>query len=94
MHNLPGYYSMRDLNEESSSCGWPLFYGDKTLSNGQFYNSYLSSATADACLTYDKDVVKQTMLEHEAEFRSQVKSSGNYSILACHLSGLLDMVYE
>ncbi|KAK4282928.1 hypothetical protein QN277_014243 [Acacia crassicarpa] len=68
VHNLPGYYSMRDLNEESSSCGWPLFYGDKALSNGQYYNNYLSSASADACLTYDRDVVKQTMIEHETVF--------------------------
>ncbi|XP_061369679.1 uncharacterized protein LOC133312492 [Gastrolobium bilobum] len=72
VQNLPGYYSMRDLNEDSSSCGWPLFYGDKTLTNGKYYNNYLPSATADACSVYNKDVVKQMMLEHEAVFKNQV----------------------
>lgn len=61
---------MRDLNEESSSCGWPFFYGDKPLTNGQYCNSYLSSA--DARSAYDRDVVKRTMLEHEAVFKNQV----------------------
>ncbi|KAL9328059.1 hypothetical protein ACSQ67_003062 [Phaseolus vulgaris] len=72
VQNLPGYYSMRDLNEESSSCGWPLFYGDKSLSNGQYYNSYLPSSATDACSGYDKDAVKRMMLEHEAIFKNQV----------------------
>lgn len=63
---------MRDLNEESSSCGWPLFYGDKSLTNGQYYNNYLPSSTTDACSAYDKDVVKRMMLEHEAVFKNQV----------------------
>ncbi|XP_019433380.1 PREDICTED: uncharacterized protein LOC109340216 isoform X3 [Lupinus angustifolius] len=72
VQNLPGYYSMRDLNEESSSCGWPLFYGDKTLTNGQYYNNHLPTVTADACSVSDKDVVKRTMLEHEAVFKNQV----------------------
>ncbi|KAJ7953874.1 DUF863 family protein [Quillaja saponaria] len=69
---LPGYYSMRDLNEDSSSCGWPLLYGDKNLTNGQYYNGYFPRATSDDCLEYDKDVVKQKMLEHEAIFKNQV----------------------
>ncbi|TKY69619.1 inorganic phosphate transporter 1-4 [Spatholobus suberectus] len=72
VQNLPGYYSMRDLNEESSSCGWPLFYGDKSLTNGQYYNNYLPSSTTEACSVYDKDVVKRMMLEHEAIFKNQV----------------------
>ncbi|XP_061369674.1 uncharacterized protein LOC133312490 [Gastrolobium bilobum] len=72
VQNLPGYYSMRDLNEDSSSCGWPLFYVDKTLTNGKHYNNYLPSATADACSVYNKDAVKRMMLEHEAIFKNQV----------------------
>ncbi|KAJ1389819.1 hypothetical protein SESBI_37939 [Sesbania bispinosa] len=72
VQNLPGYYSMRDLNDESSSCGWPLFYGDKTPTNGKYYNNYLPSASTDACSAYDKDVVKRMMLEHEAIFKNQV----------------------
>ncbi|KAJ1395916.1 hypothetical protein SESBI_33002 [Sesbania bispinosa] len=72
VQSLPGYYSMRDLNEESSSCGWSPFYGDKTLANGQYYHNYLPSAAADVCSAYDKDIVKQMMLEHEAIFKNQV----------------------
>ncbi|XWS34158.1 hypothetical protein CRYUN_Cryun21dG0016100 [Craigia yunnanensis] len=69
---LPGYYPMRDLNEDSNSCSWPLYYGDKTLTNGQYYNGFFPRAIADAYPMYDKDVLKQTMLEHEATFKNQV----------------------
>ncbi|CAL0308081.1 unnamed protein product [Lupinus luteus] len=72
VQNLPGHYSMRDLNEESDICGGPLFYGDKTLTNRQYYNNYFRSVTADECSAYDKDVMKRTMLEHEAVFKNQV----------------------
>ncbi|CAK8536636.1 unnamed protein product [Lathyrus sativus] len=73
VQNLSGYYSMmRDLNEESSSCGWPLFYRDKTPINGKCYENYLPSVASDACSVDDKDVVKRMMLEHEAVFKNQV----------------------
>ncbi|KAL5100142.1 hypothetical protein RYX36_004469 [Vicia faba] len=73
VQNLPGYYSMmRDLNEESSSCGWPLFYRDKTPINGKCFDNYVPSVVADACSVDDKDVVKRMMLEHEAVFKNQV----------------------
>ncbi|KAL3501473.1 hypothetical protein ACH5RR_035922 [Cinchona calisaya] len=69
---LPGYYSMRDLNEDSNGSSWPLFYGDKTITNGQYYNGYIPKAIADAYPGYDKDQLKQKMLEHEAIFKNQV----------------------
>lgn len=69
---LPGYYSVRDLNEDPNNCSWPVYYGDKTLSNRQYCNGFLPRATADAYPGYDKDVVKRTMLEHEAIFKNQV----------------------
>ncbi|CAL0331242.1 unnamed protein product [Lupinus luteus] len=72
VQNLPEYCAIRDHNEESSSCGWPLFYGDKTVTNDQYCHNYLSSATADACSAYDKDILKQKMLEHEVTFKNQV----------------------
>lgn len=72
VENLPQYYSMRDLNEESSSCGWSKFYGDKSITNGQYYNNYLPSSITDACSVCDKDAVKRAMLEHEAIFKNQV----------------------
>ncbi|KAM0987130.1 hypothetical protein ACFX13_011510 [Malus domestica] len=69
---MPGFYSVRDLNEDPNNCSWPLYYGDKTLSNRQYCNGFLPRATSDAFPGYDKDVVKQTMLEHEATFKKQV----------------------
>ncbi|KAJ8569993.1 hypothetical protein K7X08_006570 [Anisodus acutangulus] len=70
---LPSYYSMRDLNEDSNSSSWPLFYGDKTLPNGQYCNGFTSRTMTDAYPGwYDKDVLKQKMLKHEAIFRNQV----------------------
>ncbi|POO03449.1 hypothetical protein TorRG33x02_006540 [Trema orientale] len=69
---LPGYCSMRDLNEDSNSCSWPLYYNDKILTNGQYYNGFRSRFAAEAYPGYDKDAVKRTMLEHEAIFKDQV----------------------
>ncbi|KAF8104600.1 hypothetical protein N665_0171s0102 [Sinapis alba] len=63
---FPGHHhSMRDLNNESNGCRWPLFYADnKTLADDQSYNGYPFGN--------DKDVVRRTMLEHEAVFKAQV----------------------
>ncbi|KAK4430050.1 Pentatricopeptide repeat-containing protein, mitochondrial [Sesamum alatum] len=69
---LPGYYSMRDLNEDSSSSSWPLCYGDKAITNGQCYNGFVPRNTVDGYPGYDKDALKQKMLEHEAVFKNQV----------------------
>ncbi|KAA8529377.1 hypothetical protein F0562_033824 [Nyssa sinensis] len=70
----PGYYSMRDLNEEDSNGSrWPLFYGDKTLTNGQYYNVFFPRTLSDSFPGYDKDALKQKMLEHDAIFKNQVK---------------------
>ncbi|XP_070016188.1 uncharacterized protein [Nicotiana sylvestris] len=69
---LASYYSMRDLNEDSNSSSWPLFYGDKTLPNGQYCNGFTSRTITDAYPGYDKDILKQKMLEHEAIFKNQV----------------------
>ncbi|XP_015076699.1 uncharacterized protein LOC107020738 isoform X3 [Solanum pennellii] len=69
---LPSYYSMRDLNEDANSSSWPLCYGDKTLTNGQYCNGFTSRTVTDAYPGYDKDILKQKMIEHEAIFRNQV----------------------
>ena len=63
---------MRDLNENSNSCSWPAYYGDKPLANGQYYNGFLPRAATDLYSAYDKDVLKRTMLEHEETFKKQV----------------------
>ncbi|XP_057777279.1 uncharacterized protein LOC130995852 [Salvia miltiorrhiza] len=69
---FPGYYSMRDLNEDSSSSSWPLCYGDKAISNGQYYNGFMPRTAMDGYPGYGKDALKQKMLEHEAVFKNQV----------------------
>ncbi|KAK3027371.1 hypothetical protein RJ639_040169 [Escallonia herrerae] len=69
---LRGYYSMRDINDDSTSSNWPIFYGDKTLTNGQYYNGFIPRTATDAYPGYDKDLLKQKMLEHEAIFKNQV----------------------
>ncbi|KAL8533696.1 hypothetical protein ACS0TY_009916 [Phlomoides rotata] len=69
---LPGYYSMRDLNEDSSSSSWPVCYGDKAITNGQYYNGFTPSSIMDGYPGCGKDALKQKMLEHEAVFRNQV----------------------
>ncbi|OVA11933.1 Protein of unknown function DUF863 [Macleaya cordata] len=68
----PGYYPMRDLNEDASSSSWSLYHEDKTLNNGNYYNSFLPRPTTDGYPEYNKEVLKQTMLQHEAIFRKQV----------------------
>lgn len=73
---------MTELNEDSNGCGWPLFYGDKTFTNGQYYNGFLPRVITDAYPGNDKDVVKRTMLEHEAIFKNQV-STKPYLFIRC-----------
>ncbi|XP_059655759.1 uncharacterized protein LOC132302810 isoform X2 [Cornus florida] len=69
---LPAYYSMRNHDDNSNSSSWHLFHGDKTLANGQFYNSFFPWSVADAYPSHDKVALKQKMLEHEAIFKNQV----------------------
>ncbi|KAL3654281.1 hypothetical protein CASFOL_003962 [Castilleja foliolosa] len=70
---LPGYYySMRDLNEDSSSSSWPACYGDNAPANGQYYNGFGPRTIVDSFPGYPKDALKQKMLEHEAIFKNQV----------------------
>ncbi|RAL40115.1 hypothetical protein DM860_008255 [Cuscuta australis] len=68
-----GYCDMRNLSEDGSSSNWSLFYGDRPSTNVQHCNNgFLSRSVIDAFPGYDKDAVKQKMLEHEAIFKNQV----------------------
>ncbi|KAG8383057.1 hypothetical protein BUALT_Bualt05G0145100 [Buddleja alternifolia] len=69
---LPGYCSMRDLNEDSSSSSWPLFYRAKPVINGQYCNGFMPGTLIDSYPGHEKDALKQKMLEHEAVFKNQV----------------------
>lgn len=66
---------MRELNNDSNSHSWPLFYGDRSFTNAPFHKVVLPRASANGYLGDDKDVVKQKMLEHEAIFKNQVYCS-------------------
>ncbi|OVA00724.1 Protein of unknown function DUF863 [Macleaya cordata] len=68
----PVYYSMRDLNEDANRGSWPLYYDDKILKSEQYYNCFMTKSRMDAYPEHDKEVLKQTMLEHETVFRNQV----------------------
>lgn len=66
---------MRDLNDDSSSSSWPLFYGDKMVANGQYYNGFMQRTLENGYSGHEKDTLKQKMLEHEAVFKNQVVGS-------------------
>ncbi|MCD7456856.1 hypothetical protein HAX54_033339 [Datura stramonium] len=46
---------MRDSNSSS----WPLFYGDKTLPNGQYCNGFKPRTITDSYPRYDKDILSR-----------------------------------
>ncbi|XP_010923571.1 uncharacterized protein [Elaeis guineensis] len=66
---LPGYHPMRDLNENVSS-SWSRCYEDTMLS-GHIYSNFMLRPVNEYS-EYDKEMLKRTMLEHEATFRKQV----------------------
>ncbi|PIA62948.1 hypothetical protein AQUCO_00200753v1 [Aquilegia coerulea] len=69
---FPGYCSMRDLNEDADSGSWPMYHEDKMLMARQYYNDFLPRPATDGYSEYDKEVLRQTMLKHEATFKNQV----------------------
>ncbi|XP_074336296.1 uncharacterized protein LOC141673444 [Apium graveolens] len=70
--HTPGYYSICDMNENSSSSIWSPFHGDKNLLNGQYCNGFIQRTVRDEYPEYEKDVLKQKMIEHEMVFKNQV----------------------
>ncbi|CAA7019482.1 unnamed protein product [Microthlaspi erraticum] len=67
--------SMRDHSEDSNSCNWSMYGGDKNLPPyGQQYQNGFSARPAppESYSGNERDVLKQTMLEHEAVFKNQV----------------------
>ncbi|KAK1362040.1 hypothetical protein POM88_046514 [Heracleum sosnowskyi] len=70
--HTPGYYSIRDMNGDSSSSIWSPFHGDKNLLNGQYFNGFIQRRVRDEYPEYEKDVLKQKMIEHEMVFKNQV----------------------
>uniref|UniRef100_A0A5B7AV04 Uncharacterized protein n=1 Tax=Davidia involucrata TaxID=16924 RepID=A0A5B7AV04_DAVIN len=69
---LPGCYSTRNLSVGANGSIWPAYNNDRTLKSGHSYDVFLSPPTTDQYLGYDKEILRQTMLKHEATFRDQV----------------------
>ncbi|KAI3936821.1 hypothetical protein MKW92_034287 [Papaver armeniacum] len=68
----PVFHSMRDLNEDANSGSWPVYYDDKIMKNEQYYNCFVPRSEMNGYADYDKEVLKQTILEHDNVFRKQV----------------------
>ncbi|CAN4075590.1 unnamed protein product [Withania somnifera] len=62
---------MSYLSEDSNN-RQPLHYGEKILTNAPYCNGFMSRITTDSVPGYDKDVLKQKILEHEETFKNQV----------------------
>ncbi|XP_077223747.1 uncharacterized protein LOC143857209 isoform X2 [Tasmannia lanceolata] len=68
---FPGYYFMGDLNEDANTGNWSLLCEDKMFKTSQYYNGF-TQRPVDGYLDHDKELLKQTMIQHEAVFRKQV----------------------
>jgi hypothetical protein len=68
---MPGYYATGDLNMEANG-RWSPYYEEKTP-NGQLCNGFTTKLT-NGYSDFDKEMLKHTMLEHEAIFRQQVSA--------------------
>lgn len=66
---LLGCPSVRNSNEDSS-ISWPPYYQNRALTEHLYDSVMLRSVNESS--GYDKEMLKQTMLEHEAIFRKQV----------------------
>ncbi|TVU44940.1 hypothetical protein EJB05_04403, partial [Eragrostis curvula] len=65
---MPGYYATMDLNAEANG-RWGPYYEKKTP-NGQTCNGF-TLKSANGFSNLDKEMLKHTMLEHDAVFRQQ-----------------------
>ncbi|KAG1366819.1 hypothetical protein COCNU_13G006090 [Cocos nucifera] len=66
---IPGYHPMKDLNNDTNS-SYSLYYEHKTF-NGQIYNGF-KMRPVNEYSECNKEMLKRTMLKHEAVFRKQV----------------------
>ncbi|KAA8547947.1 hypothetical protein F0562_004376 [Nyssa sinensis] len=70
---FPGYYSVRDLNDNVGSGIWGLYHEDKTLKNSQYKESFLTRPAIDGYLGYPREQLRKTILKHESIFRHQLQ---------------------
>lgn len=69
---LPGYYTLRDLDDNVGNGSWSVHNESRTSKNGQYYDILLTSPAIDGYPGYDKEQLKQTILKHEYIFKHQV----------------------
>ncbi|KAA3457699.1 DUF863 domain-containing protein [Gossypium australe] len=70
--HLPGCYTAWDLNLDANGNIWPTDNDvDRILRNRQYYNGTLPPSSGSN-MFYNKVLLKQTMLKHEAEFKDQI----------------------
>ncbi|XP_022738422.1 uncharacterized protein LOC111291102 isoform X2 [Durio zibethinus] len=71
--HFPGCYTAWDLNLDANGAVWPTDNNvGKILRNRQYYNGTWP-LSSDSNMFYNKGLLKQTMLKHEAEFRDQIR---------------------
>ncbi|KAL5746775.1 hypothetical protein ACOSQ2_024072 [Xanthoceras sorbifolium] len=69
---FPGHYSTVDLNLDTSGSIWPPYNVDTVMKSEQYCNGTLSHSSPNQHWMYNKEVLKQTMLKHQATFRDQI----------------------
>ncbi|OIT04992.1 PREDICTED: uncharacterized protein LOC109223798 isoform X2 [Nicotiana attenuata] len=71
---LPGYYPPKDLNGSVTGNSWSLPHNDITWNGARGFYAFLPPFTVDQNveLVHQKEILKQTILKHEAIFRYQV----------------------
>ncbi|XVF11857.1 hypothetical protein REPUB_Repub08aG0063300 [Reevesia pubescens] len=69
--HFPGCYTAWDLNLDANGTLWHIDNVDGILRNRQYYNGTLP-LSSDLNMSNNKDLLKQTMLKHEEEFRNQI----------------------
>ncbi|MED6206045.1 hypothetical protein PIB30_023261 [Stylosanthes scabra] len=69
---FPGYYSARDLIFESERIPWTSSDVNSELKNELHYIGSLPVSSPCNLIGYNKELLKQTILKHEAIFRDQI----------------------
>ncbi|RZS17463.1 hypothetical protein BHM03_00049599 [Ensete ventricosum] len=84
---LSGYHPITDLDEDTNF-SWSPFSEHKSFS-WQHCND-IKPRTISSWSKYDKETLKQTMLEHEATFQNQVYSYMNANFLLYHYTRMFE----
>ena len=67
---MPGYNSMKDLDESSENGSWPSRHENKAFE--QHHGVFAAKPEIDRYSGYDKEHLRQTILRQENTFRHQV----------------------